>query len=103
VNIDDTLAALSVAGILSALLAFWIGIIPLHKANGTRPTLQAVLAIAGIEFLWAGMMGYNAIFNRDVIPEGGIPLLIAVFARLKPTIVSSALIFMGIRLSRQNH
>jgi|GEM_PF-6440580 len=100
---SDFLVALSVFGAVISMIAIAVAYYPLASANGTRPTIHGILLIGLFEFLWAGLMAYNAAFNPSIIPNGGIPLAIVVFARVKPVLVSGTLMFMIYRLWFAKH
>lgn len=97
---SNVLIVLSAIGIISSVAAAWYALAPLQRANGSRPILQGLIGIASVEFAWAGMMAYNALFHEDILPDGGAPLFISLFARMKPTIIAGGLIFMGFRIRR---
>lgn len=97
---EALLTGLSVIGALMCVYAFVYALIPVHKANGSKPLLQAILFLSAIGFVWAGCLLYVSLAYEDRLPDDGVLLAISIYARIKAMLISGALVFMSYRLRR---
>ncbi len=97
---DALLTGLSGVGALCCVVAFFYALVPIHKANGSKPLLQAIIFLSAIGFIWAGCLLYTSLRYPDRLPESGELLVISLYARFKAIFIALTLIFMSYRIRK---
>jgi hypothetical protein len=97
---DALLTGLSGVGALCCVVAFFYALVPIHKANGSKPLLQAIIFLSAIGFIWAGILLYTSLRYPDRLPESGELLIFSLYARVKAILIALTLIFMSFRIRR---
>lgn len=97
-NSSTLLQLLSLSALLATLVTTYYVYPEIKRANGTLPVLQYIMGTMIIETAWALCTLYTAFARTEVLPHGGLPLAISLFARLKPALFAIGGMVMLYRL-----
>lgn len=93
-NDIEILRLVSIPGVLLSATATWFTIWPIARANGSRPILWVLVVVALLTATWAiGSM--ELAFNLTEINSTGRAYFWVFYARVFPSLVALALIWLG--------
>ena len=98
----EVLRLVALPGVLLSLAAMWFTVWPIARANGSRPILWVIVFVAALNGLWA-FAAADIAFRLDEIDSTGRTYAWVFYARIFPSAVACALIWLGWWMRRKQH
>lgn len=90
----EILRLVAIPGVLLSATGTWFTVLPIARANGSRPILWVLVFVALLNAIWA-IAAMDLAYNLKEINSTGRAYLWVFYARLFPSAVALSLIWLG--------